>query len=92
MPDLGKDLIREFWYEKEAGSVACELNVLPSGMSTGRPDGPRYFEFHPRFNVAYVVNELSSTVSLVADFDNISNVLESSLIINPHVYRWLSFV
>lgn len=64
VPDLGKDLIREFWYDKEAGSVACELNVLPSGMSTGRPDGPRYFEFHPRFNVAYVVNELSSTVAV----------------------------
>jgi 6-phosphogluconolactonase (cycloisomerase 2 family) len=65
VPDLGKDLIREFWYEKEEGRVACELNVLPSGMSTGRPDGPRYFEFHPRFNIAYVVNELSSTVSLI---------------------------
>ena len=63
VPDLGKDLIWEFWYDKEEGRVACELNVLPSGMSTGRPDGPRYFEFHPRFNVAYVVNELSSTVS-----------------------------
>ena len=63
VPDLGKDLIREFWYDKEEGRVACELNVLPSGMSTGRQDGPRYFEFHPRFNVAYVVNELSSTVS-----------------------------
>jgi 6-phosphogluconolactonase (cycloisomerase 2 family) len=64
VPDLGKDLIREFWYDKEAGNVACELNVLPSGMSTGRPDGPRYFEFHPSFNVAYVVNELSSTVAV----------------------------
>jgi 6-phosphogluconolactonase (cycloisomerase 2 family) len=67
VPDLGKDLVREFWYEKEVGRVACELNALPSGMSTGRPDGPRYFEFHPRFNVAYVVNELSSTVSLMRD-------------------------
>lgn len=67
VPDLGKDLIREFWYEKEVGRVACELNALPSGMSAGRPDGPRYFEFHPRFNVAYVVNELSSTVSLMSE-------------------------
>ncbi len=37
--------------------------VLPSGMSTGKADGPRYIDFHPKFNVAYVVNELSSTVS-----------------------------
>jgi DNA-binding beta-propeller fold protein YncE len=28
------------------------------------PDGPRYFEFHPKYNVAYVVNELSSTVAV----------------------------
>ena len=63
VPDLGKDLVREFWYDRENGKIGCELNVLPSGLSTGKPDGPRYFEFHPRFNVAYVVNELSSTVS-----------------------------
>lgn len=65
VPDLGKDLIREFWYNKQDGSIKLELNVLPSGLSTAKPDGPRYFEFHPKFNVAYVVNELSSTVSNV---------------------------
>lgn len=64
VPDLGKDLIREFWYNQKEGKIGCELSVLPSGMSTGKPDGPRYIDFHPRFNVAYVVNELSSTVSL----------------------------
>jgi DNA-binding beta-propeller fold protein YncE len=41
-----------------------EMNVLPSGLVTGMPDGPRYFAFHPNFNVAYVVNELSSTVAV----------------------------
>jgi len=64
VPDLGKDLVREFWYDKESGRIGCEINTLPSGLSTGKPDGPRYFEFHPKFNVAYVVNELSSTVSI----------------------------
>ena len=63
VPDLGKDLIREFFYDNQGGKIAEELHALPSGLSTGRPDGPRYFEFHPKFNVAYVVNELSSTVS-----------------------------
>ena len=62
-PDLGKDLVREFWYDKESGRIGCEMNTLPSGLCTGKPDGPRYFEFHPKFNIAYVVNELSSTVS-----------------------------
>jgi 6-phosphogluconolactonase len=63
VPDLGKDLIREFYYDPLGGKIELEMNVLPSGLCTGMPDGPRYFEFHPRFNVAYVVNELSSTVS-----------------------------
>lgn len=65
VPDLGKDLIREFYYNKKSASIDLELNMMPSGLCTGRPDGPRYFEFHPTFNIAYVVNELSSTVSYV---------------------------
>jgi len=64
VPDLGKDLVREFWYNKAEGKIGFELNVLPSGLSTGMPDGPRYFEFHPKCNVAYCVNELSSTVAV----------------------------
>lgn len=64
VPDLGKDLVREFYYDRQAGKIELELNVLPSGLCTGMPDGPRYFEFHPKYNVAYVVNELSSTVAV----------------------------
>jgi 6-phosphogluconolactonase len=63
VPDLGKDLIREFYYDREGGCIQTELNMMPSGLCTGHPDGPRYVVFHPCFNVAYVVNELSSTVS-----------------------------
>lgn len=64
VPDLGKDLVREFLYDKEKGSIAMELNNLPSGLSTGKPDGPRYISFHPSYEIAYVVNELSSTVAV----------------------------
>jgi len=63
VPCLGKDLVREFFYEKENGKLEVELNSLPSGLCTGHPDGPRYVVFHPKFNMMYVVNELSSTVS-----------------------------
>ena len=63
VPCLGKDLIREFHYDIEKGAIEEELNFLPSGLCTGHPDGPRYVCFHPRMSVAYVVNELSSTVS-----------------------------
>lgn len=63
VPDLGKDLIREFYYDREQGAIQMEMNFMPSGLCTGMPDGPRYIHFHPKYNVAYVVNELSSTVS-----------------------------
>jgi 6-phosphogluconolactonase len=64
VPDLGKDLVREFYYNREAGKIEMELNVMPSGLCTGHPDGPRYLSFHPKYNIAYVVNELSSTVAV----------------------------
>mmetsp|Transcript_47174 Transcript_47174/g.71348 ORF Transcript_47174/g.71348 Transcript_47174/m.71348 type:complete len:463 (+) Transcript_47174:717-2105(+) len=64
VPDLGKDLIREFYYDREAGAISFEFNFMPSGLSTGMPDGPRYFEFHPTYDIAYVVNELSSTIAV----------------------------
>lgn len=64
VPDLGKDLIREIIYDKKAGMLKHEFNVLPSGMSTGMPDGPRYIDFHPKLSVAYVVNELSCTIAV----------------------------
>jgi len=64
VPDLGKDLVREFYYDVKEGKITIELNAMPSGLSTGKPDGPRYFEFHPQHNIAYVVNELSSTITV----------------------------
>ena len=64
VPDLGKDLVRELLYDTSEGVIVGQLSVLPSGISTGKQaDGPRYIEFHPLLDVAYVVNELSSTVS-----------------------------
>ncbi|CAJ1953672.1 unnamed protein product [Cylindrotheca closterium] len=64
VPDLGKDLIREFYYDSIEGKIGMEMNILPSGLCTGKPDGPRYFQFHPKFNIGYVVNELSSTIAV----------------------------
>lgn len=64
VPDLGKDLVREFYYNRALGKIEMELNVLPSGLCTGHPDGPRYLSFHPKYSIAYVVNELSSTIAV----------------------------
>lgn len=62
VPCLGKDVIREFLYDKEHGAIQLELNALPSGLRSGHADGPRYLVFHPLHDMMYVVNELSSTV------------------------------
>ena len=41
VPDLGKDLIREFYYDPHGGKIELEMNVIPSGLCSGMPDGPR---------------------------------------------------
>lgn len=64
VPDLGKDVVREFLYDKEKGAISMEINALPSGLCTSKPDGPRYICFHPTYDVAYIVNELSSTIAV----------------------------
>jgi len=67
VPDLGMDLVRQFYYDQASGTLA------PAGMFRSGPEGrtalgPRYIEFHPNLPVCYVVNELSSEVS-VFEFD-----------------------
>jgi len=65
VPDLGMDLIRQFYFDEESGAVT-PCGVIPSGIKTGRPAlGPRYLTFDPRGRPAcYVVNELSSQVAV----------------------------
>jgi len=63
VPDLGCDLIRQFYFDKNTGSFT-PLSVIHSGLSKGKPDGPRYIDFHPTLPVAYVINELSSSVAV----------------------------
>ena len=62
VPDLGKDLIRELYYQD--GKIEVELNAIPSGLCNGTPEGPRNIEFHPEYIVAYVNNQLSSTIAV----------------------------
>ena len=44
VPDLGCDLIRQFYFNKSDGSFT-PLSEIPSGLAKGRPDGPRYIDF-----------------------------------------------
>jgi len=78
VPDLGKDLIREFYFDQKTGRIEC-LGILPSGLCSGMPDGPRYIQFHPYFDIAYVVNELSSTIAVFSvDRDKINQIAQAA--------------
>lgn len=78
VPDLGKDVVREFLYDKYNGEIKMELNALPSGLSSGKPDGPRYLCFHPTYEIVYVVNELSSTIAVFSvDTDLLKEIAQA---------------
>jgi len=63
VPDLGKDVIRELYYDAKEGTLH-PLASTSSGLKLRGPEGPRYIEFHRDLPVAYVVNELASEVAV----------------------------
>jgi len=63
VPDLGMDVIREFKYDGDAGQLT-PASLIQSGSPGRKALGPRYVEFHPFLPVVYVINELSSEVSV----------------------------
>jgi len=67
VPDLGMDIIRQFRYDQAAGALVA-AGAVKSGPAGRRALGPRYVEFHPTLPICYVVNELSSEIS-VFEFD-----------------------
>ncbi|EDQ85330.1 uncharacterized protein MONBRDRAFT_29450 [Monosiga brevicollis MX1] len=66
VPDLGLDVIKIFTYDNATGCLKTAQTAAPG--PAGSTHGPRYVHFHPELNIMYVVNELSSTVS-VFDYD-----------------------
>lgn len=63
VPDLGTDQIRQFVFDPAEGALRPAGKLACAPREAG-PHGPRYIEFDPRADAAYVVNELSSTVSV----------------------------
>lgn len=58
--DLGLDRIFTYGWADPAGGLV----PLPDASLSLRPgDGPRHIAFHPRAPLAYVINELSSTIT-----------------------------
>src|SRR5580704_4182624 len=59
VPDLGLDRIFVFRLDAASGKLAPND---PPFVATRKRAGPRHIAFHPEMPLAYVVNELSSTV------------------------------
>jgi 6-phosphogluconolactonase (cycloisomerase 2 family) len=71
VPDLGKDCVHQFVYgpKEEGGVPVLQLaGSMKTSMNETVRAGPRYICFHPTLPVAYIINELSSTVA-VFEFD-----------------------
>mmetsp|Transcript_18515 Transcript_18515/g.34715 ORF Transcript_18515/g.34715 Transcript_18515/m.34715 type:complete len:486 (+) Transcript_18515:88-1545(+) len=82
VPDLGMDLIRQFRFNPETGCLEA-AGSCRSGPPSKSALGPRYIEFHPTLPYAYVVNELSSEVSVFAfDRDAAEDLMSSSDVSN----------
>merc|ERR1719445_585466 len=62
VPDLGKDVLRQF-VRTDSGFVECGITTLETPGVAG-PYGPRYLQFHDKADLCFVVNELSSTISV----------------------------
>lgn len=61
VPDLGIDRIVCYRIDLAAGTLSKAGSVALAPGS-----GPRHFTFHPRGRVAYVINELASTITALA--------------------------
>lgn len=62
VPDLGIDRLAAYRFDGETGRLAAE----PSADYACEPgSGPRYCEFHPKLPVCYLIQELSSEVTVL---------------------------
>jgi 6-phosphogluconolactonase len=61
--DLGRDELLVYRFDPDRGTLARHE---PGGVAMAPGAGPRHFVFHPDGRHGYVVNELDSTVTLLA--------------------------
>jgi 6-phosphogluconolactonase (cycloisomerase 2 family) len=72
VPDKGLDRVFVFRLDAAAGRLAANE---PASVKTRAGAGPRHIAFHPAVPVAYVVNELDSTVATYR-WDSVAGTLE----------------
>lgn len=67
VPDLGTDTVRQFLFDDQSGQLTY-VNSVPTAadvvLGQKKGHGPRYIVFHEIIKTAYVINELSNTVSV----------------------------
>jgi len=61
--DLGRDELLVYRFDRAKGTLACHE---PASAALAPGAGPRHFVFHPDQRHGYVVNELDSTVTMLA--------------------------
>jgi 6-phosphogluconolactonase len=72
--DLGLDKLFVFRLDPRAGTLTAHE---PASAATAPGAGPRHLAFHPNGKIAYVINELSSTIA-VFTWDQASGVLKQT--------------
>jgi 6-phosphogluconolactonase len=63
VPDLGIDKVMSYKFDSATGQLTANT---PDGVSLLPGGGPRHFVFHPNGKFAYVIQELSSTITALA--------------------------
>lgn len=62
IPDLGSDKVWSYRINHEEGTVSKNTQEF---IATAPGSGPRHMDFHPTKDIAYVMNELNFTVSVM---------------------------
>jgi 6-phosphogluconolactonase len=63
MPDLGLDKVMIYRFDADNGKLTAND---PAFVSMAPGAGPRHLAFHPNGHFAYVINEINSTVTVLA--------------------------
>jgi 6-phosphogluconolactonase len=81
VPDLGEDDIKTYHYDEDTGVLTPSARIS-AGPAELKPHGPRYCVFHPKLNILYLVNELSSTVSVFEYSSSVGANMEAGKDVN----------
>jgi len=73
VPDLGVDKIYQYQFDLTKGQIKPNENSPFLKIEDG--SGPRHIVFHPTLSVAYVINELLSTIT-VCSYDSTKGILQ----------------